>query len=79
MTDIAFVRGPDQFTLLARTPDLLAINTLITALAAEHGVVFQRATATIRANVPNASEVVREWLLQPLPHSTTKKDGRAVR
>ena len=73
VTDIPFVHGRDDFRLLPRTPDLLAINYLATELEAEHGVSFRRVNATIRTNVPNAAEIIRDWLIQPLPYSTVKK------
>lgn len=73
VTDIPFVHGRDELQLLPRTPDLLAINLLAAELESEHGVTLQRQNAIIRTNIPNASEIVREWLVQPLPYSTVKK------
>lgn len=73
VTDIPFVHGLDDFHLLARTPDLLAINILATELEHEHGVSLRRANATIRTNIPGAAEVVLDWLIQPIPYSTVKK------
>lgn len=73
ITDIPFVHGRDDFRLLARTPDLLAINVVAAELEAEYGLDFDRANATIRTNIPNAIEIVRAWLMQPLPYSTVKK------
>jgi hypothetical protein len=73
VTDIPFVHGRDDFQLLQRTPDLLAINLLAAELQAEHGLELDRTGATIRTNIPDATEVIREWLLQPLPYSTVKR------
>ncbi|NVB78513.1 MAG: hypothetical protein HOV81_08985 [Kofleriaceae bacterium] len=69
VTDIPFIHGRDQFHLLARTPDLLAINLLAAELELEHDVALRRASATIRSNIPHATEVVAEWLLHPLPYA----------
>jgi len=73
ITDIPFVHGRDELRLLARTPDLLAINLFTAELEAEYAIAFDRAKATIRTNLRDASEVVRDWLLQPPPFSTVKK------
>lgn len=67
VTDIPFVHGRDDFKLVARTPQLIAINGLMADLEAEHGITLRRANASIRTNIPNATEIVREWLLQPPP------------
>lgn len=76
VTDVPFVHGRDDYRLLARTPDLLGISALLADLEIDHGVSFQRATASVRTNVAHATEAVREWLLQPLPFSTVKKTVR---
>lgn len=73
ITDIPFVHGRDNFDLLPRTADLLAINVMASELEAEHGLELDRANATIRTNIPNAAEIIRDWLIQPLPYSTVKK------
>lgn len=73
ITDIPFVHGHDDFDLLSRTPDLLAVTVIAAELEAEHGVAFDRAHATIRTNLPHATEIIRGWLMQPLPYSTVKK------
>lgn len=73
VTDIPFVHGRDDFHLFPRTPDLLAISCMAEELEAEHGLELDRAQATIRTNLPDATEIIRGWLMQPLPHSTVKK------
>lgn len=73
VTDIPFVHGRDDFRLLTRTPDLLAIDLLALELEAEHGIAFTRDRASIRTNVPRAAEIVGEWLVQSLPYSAVKQ------
>src|SRR3954451_9882557 len=67
VTDIPFVHGRDDFRLLPRTTDLLAINLLAAELEVEYGLELDRARATIRTNIPNASDSIRDWLLEPPP------------
>lgn len=73
ITDIPFVHGHDDFHLLPRTPDLLAVSVIAAELEAEHGITFDRANATIRTNLPGATETIRGWLLEPLPYTRVKK------
>ena len=73
VTDIAFVHGRDDHGLLARTPDLLAIHLLLAELERAHGLAFHRDTASVRTNLPDATNVIREWIAQPAPYSTVKK------
>ena len=62
MTDVVFVHGRDDFGLLADTPDLLSIGELVTKLEHAHALAFDRATATIRTNLPVADAAIRAWL-----------------
>ncbi len=73
VTDIPFVHVQDDFELLGRTPDLLAIGETIAELEITHAISFQRAHARVRTNIPKAAEVVRKWILQPLPYSVVRK------
>ncbi len=73
VTDIAFVHGRDDFDLLARTPELLDVDTLLAELEAAHDIAFRRGRASVRTNLAGASEAVREWIARPVPHSTVKK------
>ena len=73
VTDIAFVHGRDDHGLLPRTPDLLAIHLLLADLERDHGVAFHRDAASVRTNMPDAADVIREWVVQPPPYSTVKK------
>lgn len=66
VTDAAFVHGRDDFDLLARTPDLLAVNALLAELEQEHGLAFRRATASVRSTIPDAPNLIRDWLIRPL-------------
>jgi hypothetical protein len=65
VTDVAFVHGRDDFQLLAKTPDLLAIGPLLDQLEHDHGVAFARATASVRTNLTHAAVTVRDWLVEP--------------
>jgi len=62
VTDVAFVHGRDDFALLMRTPNLLAIGQTIADLERTHDVALRRAQPTIRTNIPFATEVIREWI-----------------
>ncbi len=68
VTDIPFVHGRDDFVLLARTPELLTIRAFMTEVELEHGLVFDRATASVRTNVPHAEAAIRAWLAESAPH-----------
>jgi hypothetical protein len=72
VTDLAFVHGRDDFGLLGRTPELFAIAFLLVELEAEHHIAFRRATASVRTNIPGAANTIRDWLLEPLPHTTVR-------
>ncbi len=65
VTDIPFVHGRDDFQLLPQTPELLAIDTLVSDLERTHGFAFRRVKASIRSNLPDALEIVRDWLVRP--------------
>jgi hypothetical protein len=73
VTDVAFVHGQDDFQLLQRTPDLLAIHGLLGELEREHALELRFATASIRSSIADAPRVVRDWLVEPLPYSTVKR------
>lgn len=73
ITDVAFAHGRDDFGLLAAAPDLLATHVLLAELEAEQRITFQRATASVRTNLGDVANVIRDWLLQPPPYSTVKK------
>ena len=73
VTDVPFVHGRDDFGLLARVPDLLAIHGLIAELERANAIVFQRDAANVRSSVRDVEGVIRDWLVQPPPYSTVKK------
>lgn len=72
-TDVAFVHGRDEFGLLVKTPDLLGINAFIADLEVDHQLSFRRATASVRSNISGAAQVIRDWLLEPLPQLSVSK------
>jgi hypothetical protein len=63
-TDIPFAHGRDDFQLLAKATDPLAIHALLAELEHAHRITFRRAVASVRTNVPGAAEAVRDWLLE---------------
>jgi len=67
VTDVPFVHGRDDFMLLPHTPDLLAISALVARLEQINAIELPRGDATIRTNLVNADDTIREWLAQPLP------------
>jgi hypothetical protein len=62
VTDIPFVHGRDDFSLLALVPPLADIGKLIRRIEATHALAFQRAGAAVRTNVPSLEPAVRSWL-----------------
>lgn len=62
VTDIPFVHGRDEFSLLGKTPALSDVGALVRDLEASHGVRFQRQHATIRTNLPSIEPAVRGWI-----------------
>jgi hypothetical protein len=62
MTDIAFVHGRDDFSLLGVVPPLKDIGAFLRRLEAAHGIRFRREHALVRSNVPSAERTVRDWV-----------------
>lgn len=62
VTDVPFVHGLDDFQLLAETPSLDDLATLIAGLERRFALVFATGRATVRANLGRATGVVRTWL-----------------
>jgi hypothetical protein len=62
VTDIAFVHGRDDFSLLTVTPALKDIGKLLRQLEQQHGVQLHRHHATIRTNLASAAPAIRRWL-----------------
>ncbi len=69
VTDIPFAHGRDDFRLLESTPDLLAILAFMTEVEQQHGLVFDRAAANVRTNVPDADAAIRAWLAGSTPRA----------
>jgi hypothetical protein len=78
ITDTAIVHGRDDFGLVRRTPELLAISVLAADLEAEYRRSLDRADATIRTNIPNGTDVIREWLLQSMMKKTVEPCGNLM-
>ncbi len=81
VTETRAARERDDFDLLARTPELLAIPELIGMLEREHGIRFRRDATTIRTNVPGAPECTHDWLhgqlgVPPQPRGARMMDQR---
>lgn len=62
VTDIAFVHGRDDFSLLAQLPPLKDLGSLVRSLERQHALAFRREHALVRTNVPGAEAAVRSWL-----------------
>lgn len=73
VTDVPFVHGRDEYALLPKTPDLLAIHMLLVQLESDHKLAFRLEAAGVRTNVPDCEDLIRNWLVQPMPYSTVKK------
>ena len=61
VTDMPFVHGRDDFSLLHRTPRLEHIATLIAALEEEHGIVFDRDAVEVKSDV-GGEEQIAAWI-----------------
>jgi hypothetical protein len=62
VTDIPFVHGRDDFTLLRWTPALGDIGELLRQFELTHSVRFQREHATIRTNIAMLEPAIRRWV-----------------
>jgi hypothetical protein len=62
VTDIPFVHGRDEFSLLAQVPSLADIGALVRGLENHHRVMFRRKHALIRTNVAKAEAPIRRWI-----------------
>jgi hypothetical protein len=66
VTDIAFVHGRDDYSLLTTAPDLLAIETVIRRVETDHSLAFPRGESEIRTNLAAGAEhAIRSWLVDP--------------
>jgi hypothetical protein len=62
VTDIAFVHGRDDFTLLASMPPLKDISLLLRRLERTHNLNFQRQHALVKTNIVGAEAEIRAWI-----------------
>jgi len=62
VTDVPFVHGRDDFQLLAQTPPLSDIGTLLRGVERDHGIQFRRDRARIRTNLQRAEAPLRAWV-----------------
>jgi hypothetical protein len=62
VTDIPFVHGRDEFSLLAQVPSLGDIGALVRGLENQHRVMFRRKHAMVRTNVAGAEVPIRRWI-----------------
>ena len=62
ITDVPFVHGRDDHGLLARTPPLRRIGTLLRALETAHALQFDRPRAQLATTLASAESAIREWL-----------------
>lgn len=64
VTDLPFVHMRDDYKLLAQTPTLDTIGTLLRSLEDQHGVKFKREHAYVNTNLVNAEPAIRAWILK---------------
>jgi hypothetical protein len=62
VTDEPFVHGRDDHKLLAETPELAKLGTLLAQIEARIGARFDRTRAYVRSNLQRATPTVRAWL-----------------
>jgi len=62
VTDVAFVHGRDDFSLLSQLPPLKDIGALVRSLERQHTLAFRREHALVRSNVAGAEAAVRSWI-----------------
>lgn len=73
VTDVPFAHGRDEHGLLDKTPDLLAVHALLAQLERDHGLVFRLDAPSVRTNLPDVENPIRDWLVQPPPYTTVKQ------
>lgn len=62
ITDVAFVHLRDDFALLASTPALERIGTLLRAVEHEHALSFRRDLAFVNTSIAGAELAIRTWI-----------------
>jgi hypothetical protein len=62
ITDVPFMHGADDDSLLPDVPRLERLDELLIKLERRFGVTFQRSAAVVHANLIRATAVVRAWL-----------------
>jgi hypothetical protein len=62
ITDIPFIHGRDDFQLLAATPPLRSIASLIRSLEHQFAIRFQRDHAAIRSDIVGADVALGLWV-----------------
>lgn len=63
VTDVAFVHGRDDFSLLRRTPRLDRIDELVRVIEAEHEIRFDRTRPLIRTSI-GGEDVIARWIAE---------------
>lgn len=61
VTDMPFVHGRDDFSLLHRTPRLEHVATLMLALEEEHGIAFDRDAIQVHSDL-GGEEQIAAWI-----------------
>lgn len=59
---IATARDRDEYRLVALTPSLTRIGTLLRTLEARYGVFFPRHHAALRSSIPRSEPLIRAWI-----------------
>jgi hypothetical protein len=59
---IATARDRDEHRLVALTPSLSRIGTLLRILEARYGMFFPRHHAALRSSIPRSQPLIRAWI-----------------
>jgi len=66
VTEVPFVHERDDFSLMARTPPLRDLGSLVRSLEETHRIRFRRDRAAIRSSLPSSEPAIREWVVAAL-------------
>ena len=67
VTDIRFIHGRDDHDLLAQTPPLKSIHSLISGIERRFDIAFDRSSATVRTSIQGAERALLAWARAAVP------------
>jgi hypothetical protein len=62
VTDVPFIHGRDDHSLLRSTPSLREIGALLRELEDKHAIAFDRDNAVVRTTIDGGEAAIRTWL-----------------